>query len=269
MRNTFFVLGALLAVWILVSNASGVPQAVTKAPGEANHNSCASCHTPGGNYNTNVSLEVLGTDSMAVTRYQPGQNYIIRVKVTATNNPKAYGFQLACLDSLTNTDYGVWSGLGEKVKQQTLNVGGKQRKYLVQSSPKTNGTFTANWKAPASDVGKMKFYFTGLAVNLNGNTGGDNNKFGQFSLLGPVSSVGEHNLAQQSPFYPNPLEDICHVRDEETRTIRWTDASGCRFDLPCQRNSPADVSAIPSGIYHIQGIAANGRIVWSSLALKQ
>ncbi|MCE2789514.1 MAG: hypothetical protein LW630_06330 [Saprospiraceae bacterium] len=269
MRNNLFVLGGLLAAWIFLSNSSGVPQAVTKAPGEANHNSCASCHTPAGSYNTNVTLEVLNSDSMAVTHYQPGQTYTIRLKVTATNNPKAYGFQMACLDSLTNTDYGVWSVLGEKVKQQNLNVGGKQRKYLVQSSPKTSGTFTANWKAPASDVGKMKFYFTGLAVNLNGNTNGDNNKFGQLSLPGPVSSIESTQIAHQSPFYPNPMTDVCFVRDDQTRLLRFTETSGCQFEIIASKGASADVSQIPPGTYAVQGYAENGKILWNSLAIKK
>lgn len=56
----------------------------------------------------------MNTDSTLTDTYNPGESYIVRIRVSATNNPKAYGFQMASLDSLTNGDMGLWSGLGEK-----------------------------------------------------------------------------------------------------------------------------------------------------------
>ena len=110
-KKQIWVTGILLAgMWFLMSNASGVPQAVTKAPGEANHNSCATCHDVKGNFEPSIALDVMKSDSTLVNTYNPGETYIVRIKVSATNNPKAYGFQMSSLDSLTNSDMGVWSG---------------------------------------------------------------------------------------------------------------------------------------------------------------
>jgi hypothetical protein len=269
MNKVGFYLFFLGAGWFLLSNASGVPQAVTKAPGEANHNSCASCHTTAGNFNTSIQLEVLNPDSMVVANYIPGQTYILRLKVSGTNNPKAYGFQMACLDSLTNSDFGVWSVLGEKVKQQNLNVSGKARKYLVQSAPKANGVFTANWKAPASDVGKIKFYFTGLAINQNGNANGDNNKFGSLTLPGPVSSLDASNTFSKGALFPNPMNDVVSVQGSQVASLRFITLSGQQTDIQCQFENRFDVSNLHPGAYFIQARSVDGSIMWTTRALKK
>jgi hypothetical protein len=268
MKHSLIVSLGFLSIWLLLSNASGVPQAVTKAPGEANHNSCASCHNPSGNYVTSISLDILNADSMLVSQYQPGQTYTVKVKVSATNNPKSFGFQMACLDSLTNTDMGVWSALGDKVKQQTLNVGGKPRKYLVQSSPKASGVFTASWKAPAIDVGKIKFYFAGLAINQNGNTSGDNNQFGQRTLFGPSSSSLSYEPEQTNVLYPNPITNWCNVSNKETRLVIFADMTGRQFSFQCQDGLVQGLDALPLGTYSVEGKGITGNLLWRSKVFK-
>lgn len=248
-----WVTGILLAgMWFLMSNASGVPQAVTKAPGEANHNSCATCHDVKGNFEPSIALEVLKSDSTVVNTYHPGETYIVRVKVSATNNPKAYGFQMSSLDSLTNSDVGVWSGFGEKVKQQTLVIQQKQRKYLVQSSPKTNGVFIANWKAPASDIGKIKFYFAGLAINQNGNTNGDNNVFGQLTLNSPAtSSTVEADLKDDIIIYPNPAQNFIYISNKSVSSVSITGLGGTFFYIMNDAEKALDINNLANGVYVI------------------
>lgn len=245
------VTGILLAgMWFLMSNANGVPQAVTKAPGEANHNSCATCHDVKGNFEPSIALDVMKSDSTLVNFYNPGETYIVRVRVSATNNPKAYGFQMSSLDSLTNSDMGVWSGFGEKVKQQTLVIQQKLRKYIVQSSPKTNGIFTANWKAPATDVGKVKFYFTGLAINQNGNTNGDNNIFGQLTLNSPsTSSYNDPENANDIDLYPNPAQDFITISDESVSSVTMIGLSGSFAYNIHGVNKTLDISNLANGLY--------------------
>lgn len=241
----------VLAALILVSNAGGVPQAVTKAPGEANHNSCATCHTPAGNYVPSVKLDVMTTDSTVVTSYEPGQTYIVRLKVSGTNSPKSYGFQMTCLDSLTNADQGLWSQLGPSVKQQNLTVLQKPRKYLVQSSPRANGTFTARWTAPATDLGKIKFYYTGLAVNLNGNTNGDNNITGQLTLKSPGTTASEDFLNTSVVLYPNPVSDILNISGGYTGSlVAYGASSGIKYTLLAE-GGKADVRHLPAGMYTV------------------
>lgn len=246
-----WVVGILIVgVLVLMSNSDGVPQAVTKAPGEANHNSCATCHDVKGNFEPSIALDIMTSDSTLVNSYNPGETYIVRVRVSATNNPKAYGFQMSSLDSLTNSDKGVWSGFGEKVKQQTLFVQQKQRKYLVQSSPKTNGIFTANWKAPATDVGKVKFYFTGLAVNQNGNTNGDNNVFSQLTLNSPsTSSYNVPEWENDIDFYPNPALNLITISEESVSSVTVIGLSGSFAYNLDGMNKTLDISNLANGLY--------------------
>lgn len=262
-KKQVLVTGILTAgMWFLMSNATGVPQAVTKAPGEANHNSCATCHDVKGNFEPSIALDVMKSDSTIVNTYNPGETYIVRIRVSATNNPKAYGFQMSSLDSLTNSDMGVWSGFGEKVKQQTLFVLQKQRKYLVQSAPKTNGIFTANWKAPASDVGKIKFYFAGLAINQNGGTNGDNNVFGQHTLNSPAtSSALEADLSDDIIIYPNPAQNLIYISNRSVASVSMTGLSGTSLYLLNDGEKTLDISHLANGLYFIVLKDKSGKII--------
>jgi hypothetical protein len=239
----------LAGIVLMLANSGGVPQAVSKAPGEANHNSCATCHTPSGSFNTSISLHVLNAQMDTVSSYVPNETYTVNVQVSATNNPKAFGFQMVALDSLTNTDMGNWGTLGEKVRKQNLTVGGKQRVYLVQSSPKTNGAFTVQWEAPASDKGKIKFYMAGLAINQNGNTSGDNNKVGTFTLNGPMSSSTFEDRYEAVTYYPNPAIDFIHFTNPGIVTAEIISISGVPVKTITVADSCADISSLSPGYY--------------------
>jgi hypothetical protein len=145
---------------------------------------------------------------------------------------------------------GVWSGFGEKVKQQTLVIQQKQRKYLVQSSPKTNGVFIANWKAPATDIGKIKFYFAGLAINQNGNTNGDNNVFGQLTLNSPsTSSYNEPERANDIKLYPNPAHDYISISHEAVESVTMIGLAGSFAYNMDGVNKTLDISNLANGFY--------------------
>ena len=159
---------------------------------------------------------------------------------------------MSSLDSLTNSDMGVWSGFGEKVKQQTLVIQQKQRKYLVQSSPKTNGVFTANWKAPATDVGKVKFYFTGLDINQNGNTNGDNNVFGKITLNSPATySTVYADLSNDIIIYPNPAQNLIYFSNKSVSSVSITGLGGTFFYIMNDAEKALDISNLANGVYVI------------------
>jgi hypothetical protein len=259
------MLGGIL---LLLANGSGVPQAVTKAPGEVSHNSCATCHTPVGNYVPTIGLEVLGQDLVKTDNYVPGQSYTVRVKVAGTNNPKSYGFQMACLDSLTNSDRGIWSDLGANVKQQNLTVQQKQRKYLVQSSPKSDGIFTAKWKAPDTNVGPIKFYFAGLAVNLTGNTNGDNNVIGQFTLKSPASSSQDNIAISTEPtLFPNPSNGSVSINSPEVAYVIFHSLLGTTDIIQIQ-NHELSLETLKIGTYIVKFYDKNQRNLGSQKFIK-
>ncbi|MGB4959522.1 MAG: choice-of-anchor V domain-containing protein [Saprospiraceae bacterium] len=248
--NIIFIVFFALSMWVLLANNGGVPQAVTKAPGEAAHNSCGTCHDTPSNFNPKISLEIIKSDNTLATYYTPGETYTMTVKVSGDNNPKAYGFQMAALDNATNSDIGVWSDLGDRVKQQNLNVLGKQRKYLVQSSAKTDGLFTFKWKAPATKIGSVSFYFAGLAINQNGNESGDNHVVGQLKLdEASISNTANVANTKAIKIFPNPTYAFIQTDDLEARRADVVGLNGNVISNAEISNQTIDVSLLKSGLY--------------------
>lgn len=200
---TFLFFSGVL--FLFLSNSSGVPQAVTRAPGESGLN-CGACHS-GGAFNSAITLTIKDTSGSIVTSYKPDQTYQLEVKVSGQNNPRSFGFQLVSLSDSGNKDMGNWSNLGQRVKTITL----LQRKYLVQSSAKQDGIFTATWKAPSADTSNISFYYSGLAVNLNGNTNGDSPVSGKLTLTPSSTSAQSVENPLNVVLYPNPVQDILYI----------------------------------------------------------
>jgi hypothetical protein len=194
-------------------------------------------------------MVALNAQQDTVSSYIPNETYTLNVQVSATNNPKAFGFQMVALDSLTNTDMGNWGTLGERVRKQNLTVGGKQRVYLVQSSPKTNGAFTMQWKAPSTDKGKIKFYMAGLAINQNGNTSGDNNKVGSFTLDSPMTSATKDDALNNISVYPNPAIDFIHFNHDRVASVEIISSQGQSVQNIAVSGSCADISSLSHGFY--------------------
>ncbi|MBK9733944.1 MAG: T9SS type A sorting domain-containing protein [Saprospiraceae bacterium] len=246
--NHIFPIFLIWSLVLFLSNSSGVPQAVSGAPGEANSKSCTNCHNPGGNFNPTIGLEVMNPDSTLVTTYVPGKNYIVRITVKAENNPKSYGFQMVCLTQNNNQDMGVWSGLGDKVRQRTILA----RKYLGQSAAKTNGIFTANWKAPDTDKGSINFYIAGLASNQNGNTSGDNNVTGTLTLnSSAISSISENEILSKVSVSPNPARDVLNIAGENISNVRIFSSNG-RMELNYNNvQNEINIQTLAHGLYFV------------------
>ncbi len=263
-RNHFYIVAFVGAITILLSNAGGVPQAVTLAPGESGR-TCNECHTSAGSFVPQISVEVMNADSQVVTSYIPGIQYNISVKVSGTNNPKAYGFQMTSIADNANVDMGLWSNLGQRVKQITL-IG---KKYLVQSSPKVDGVFTTKWTAPSEDKGNISFYFAGLAVNLNGSNSGDNHVNGKLTLL-PSGTSSTENVELHTRFlYSNPVSDILKVSsDFKINQLHFYNTSGQNILNSTNQNGLIDVSTLSQGVYIVKSFDMKGKLVGSQKILK-
>jgi hypothetical protein len=141
----------------------GAPDGTSSAPGEVD---CTDCH----NQNTLTGQFQL----ILPASYVPGQTYQISVQHTTTDTTrKRWGFQLTSLRS-GNTAAGTFADT--TLNTQTSSSNG--RNYVNQTSTgsfrnQTGGaTWTFNWTAPATDVGAITFYSSGLqANNANGNSG--------------------------------------------------------------------------------------------------
>jgi hypothetical protein len=152
--------------------AEGPPASFTGAPGE---NDCTSCHIgePVNSGGGNVTIT-----GLPVT-YVPSHNYSITVTVDHFN-AVLYGFEATALDKQGATAGTLILPI-QKPAQMKLKDGFVDfpRKYIEQTLDGTapaapnSKSWTFNWQAPATRIGKIGFYAAGNGANGNGDNTGD------------------------------------------------------------------------------------------------
>lgn len=129
---------------------------------------CGICHGGGSSGDVAANISVVDM-SGPVTSFVAGETYMITVDVTHTaGTPSAFGFQLTLLDS--DNDFlgmfstpSVGSGLYSQLNQD----------FWESTTSSSSNTFTVLWDAPTATT-TVNIYATGLAINENGGTSGDN-----------------------------------------------------------------------------------------------
>jgi hypothetical protein len=158
----------------VLASASGPTPSHTNAPGEAN---CTACHS---DFPVNT-----GGGSVVITglpvNYRPGQQIPVTVTVTH-QNAVTYGFQMTTLNK-SNQSIGTYTLPNQQPQQLQINegiVGNITRTYIYHTVAGTTPTqfnlksWTFNWTAPSTRVGRISFYAAGNGTNGDGGTGGDN-----------------------------------------------------------------------------------------------
>jgi hypothetical protein len=154
----------------------------TGASWDNNGSTCAGvyCHG-GGYYGGALSTISLLQGNTPVTSYTPGVTYNFEINISAVNVDNLpiplYGFDAQATTSTTHLNAGVWGAA--PLETQITEFDG--RFYWEQSNPMTETssnphslTKTIQWTAPPAGTGSVTFYATGMAVNGNGSTNGDN-----------------------------------------------------------------------------------------------
>ena len=205
-----------LGTYKAVASSDGPPSTFSGAPGEA---SCIQCHTgqplnsPGG------TLSISGLPRT----YRPGQE----IPVTVTlSHPDAgrLGFQLTSIDSMGRAAGDL---LLPSETPQTLQiipgfVNEIERQYIehtfdgITPTPPGTRSWTFNWKAPSSLVGKIGFYAAGNAANGTGGSGGDRIY---------TASTGILAAPARANFDGDVRSDVSVYRPS-TGTWYWLDAQG-------------------------------------------
>ena len=140
------------------------------APGDL---TCAVAGCHGGEPNTGPGQFQI----TAPSSYEPGKTYPITVTHSTTDTSRRrWGFQLTALDGSSNRAGDFES---TSITQVLLGGPGGNRQYIehnflgtFQGQP-SGATWTFNWTAPSSDVGRVTFYAAGNQANNNGNETGD------------------------------------------------------------------------------------------------
>lgn len=148
------------------ANSNRPPSRSTGGPGESN---CTICHD-GSAVNSGAGIVALNG---LPANYMPNQAIPLTIAVTQAGRSK-FGFQVTAID-----DTGKQAGLivvtdAARTILTTGTVAGNTRQYIGQTLAGTNaGNYAFTWNAPATAVGRVTFYVTGMAANGDGDTPGD------------------------------------------------------------------------------------------------
>jgi hypothetical protein len=178
-------LGFILVMSSAKQNPANPPTGNTGAPGET---TCAKsgCHA-GGTYAGSVTITGLPDTVVANMTYP--------ITITNTSNAVRAGFQMTCMQS---TD----AACGTFTTAAGVNIGtGSGRQYPRQSTPKAlsggSAAWTFDWKAPATLTNpQIRFYFSTLCANGNGNTSGDNVLVGADTVVLRATSANNEPITQ-------------------------------------------------------------------------
>ncbi|MBV9211483.1 MAG: hypothetical protein JOZ52_12670, partial [Acidobacteria bacterium] len=155
------------------ASASGPSPSFTNAPGEGN---CTACHTSFDVNSGGGSVVITGLPA----RYTPSQIYPVTVTVTHVN-AVIFGFELTSIDTLGRQAGTLLNTTGQSTQMQVVQglVGGNTRDYIEHN---VNGTiptqfntksWTFNWRAPATRLGRVTLYAGGNGANSDGTPIGD------------------------------------------------------------------------------------------------
>lgn len=222
-RLLYLLFGALLCTVLFLNNSGGAAnvQRIDRTGSPLSPATCANpgCHSSG-SFSPSISAQLL-KDGMTVNAYEPGEDYTLRIQISASGSPTRYGFQTVALMGMNDQNSGTFDSEPAGFNKVTLN----NRVYVEHNSPRPANTLEIKWEAPASGSGAVRFYAAGIAANGNGSSSGD----GTASLANPltigeasVSSVfGVDALAANLDVYPNPVAERLNLRIQIQESGRY------------------------------------------------
>ncbi|PHN08307.1 choice-of-anchor V domain-containing protein [Flavilitoribacter nigricans] len=270
---------SLIALAIIGWNASDGPAKAQKADRTmsplSNNSSCSTCHTSG-SYSPALNVQLLDGEA-AVTTYEPGKTYTLRVAITGADDAAGYGFQSVLLYGDDNLNAGTFGAAPSGMQVTPLN----DRMYAEHSARSNSNVFTIDWTAPAGGLGDVRIYAGGNAVNGNGSVSGDVGTFLSDPLV--ITEAGTSNVRDQELTFdairisPNPTRSGALLSLDNSRPGRYLltvyNAVGQlieqqSLDLVMGEQSHwIDLDAQPRGLYFLR--LTNGQQQLTRKILKQ
>jgi len=214
LRNVLILLPFVVLLTSAIQNNSGPGGGFSNAPSDGN---CTSCH--GGSIVTSGTIidKILLKTNFTGNGYIPDSTYTMELTFKKSSTTE-FGFQITALNSSNNKPAGTLSLISGATREQknTRTVSSDTREYIGHTSTGTSTVatdstrWTFKWKAPNSNVGKIKFYAVVMATNNNGNNdAGDivHAKVFEFDLstLMPVADATCSNLNTCTNYFPTIL----------------------------------------------------------------
>jgi hypothetical protein len=202
--------------------------------GGTTEGTCQTCHNTG-TFNPTAKLEALDSaGTAAVTSYQLGKLYTLRLTITAAaGTPTAYGFQMI---DIRKSDSSNIKGFLPK-DMQAANIGvdtiadAEKRVYIEHNAKLTSNIITVKWRAPSTGKGAIVFYAVGNAVDALGSSGADNGTASvNIQLNDATSSVNDLATKVTINIAPNPTSDRADIflssKESRNLQVRLTDITG-------------------------------------------
>ncbi len=152
-------------VIILYANSSGSPGGKSGSPGDAGA-TCVQCHSGTANATSGWI-----TSNIPPSGYVPGETY----QITATGTHSgvgSFGFELTA-ENTSGGKVGTFA-ITDAPRTKLINQGNAVTHTFNGTTVSGNSSsWSANWTAPGTDIGQIRFYAAFNAANGNGNTSGD------------------------------------------------------------------------------------------------
>lgn len=179
-------LGGLLALTATIglptralAVSAGPQPAMTGAPAlgtEAAEGNCTSCHNSFAiNPDSSGTLVLQGVPS----RYEPGNTYTLTIRLSHTDaSVIRWGFQMTAIAMGDGTGAGEFIAT-DAATTMVLPAMSGTRSYIEHGYGGTGigqsggNSWTFDWKAPATDVGRIGFFAASNAANADGSNQGD------------------------------------------------------------------------------------------------
>lgn len=235
MRNRYIVVSfcTIFGAFLWMSSTGGVAnvQGADLTGSPLGDGFCSGCHS-GGNFSPSISAELLDA-GVAVSQYQPGKSYTLRIRVNASGSPARYGFQAVALSGADNVKAGSFGTAPTGFRKTNL----QDREYVEHSSPRSANTLEIQWTAPASSGESVRFYVSGIAANNNGSSSGD----------------GSARLSQ--PLQINPM--VTSTREPFTNKIALKILGN-----PIENNLNISLQIPETGQYRFALLGIEGKTYW-------
>ena len=271
---TFFALIGAALLWMNNSTGPASAQGLDRTGSPLSPGPCQTCHSAGA-FSPTLTLEILDGGA-AVTTYEPGKTYRLRVRANATGAPAGYGFQAVALAGNDDAQAGQFTNPGAGIKVTPLNG----RQYAEHSMRRTSNTFEVDWTAPEAGTGDVRFYSSVVAANGNNSSGGDGSSFLTSPVAiseGAVSRTEDNDLFEAFSVFPNPVENQLNLRfrsrEQGTYQLRLLNLQGQgllerRIEVATgEQVQRLDVSTLPAGVYTVQ--VTDGKGVSSRKVVKR
>ncbi len=275
MKKIYLIAFALISALLTMANKGGRAasegQGSTGAPGESTV--CKNCHN--GNIVVSMNLYLIdGNDT--INSYEPSKDYEIHVVVTPVSGPtpKGFGFQLMGMEApLKVSGPSVKTLTANSNNVKISNIVSTMRQYAEHNGNSLTNTFKINWTAPAKGTGPVSFYSASMGNNASNSDSGDGGTKTSVQINEKITTSTQNIGISKLNIYPNPNAGIFYISPEGTENLQAL----AILDLlgkPIRKynyisGSPIDISTLNDGIYFVQFISHQGKIIVTKKIIKR